>query len=43
MTIKNYKNHSYTLPPDTGLPATLQKMDEEKGIRYQIGQGILRL
>ena len=30
MTIKNYKNHSYTLPPDTGLPATLQRMDEER-------------
>lgn len=39
MTIKNYKNHSYTLPPDTGLPATLQKMDEEKAYGIKSGRG----
>lgn len=39
MTIKNYKNHSYTLPPDTGLPATLQRMDEEKAYGIKSGRG----
>lgn len=39
MTIKNYKNHSYTLPPDTGLPATLQRMDAEKAYGIKSGRG----
>ena len=39
MTIKNYKNHSYTLPPDTGLPATLQRMEEEKAYGIKSGRG----
>lgn len=39
MSINNYKNHSYQLPPDTGLPETLKKMEEEQAFGIKAGRG----
>ena len=39
MSINNYKNHSYQLPPDTGLPETLKRMEEEQAFGIKTGKG----
>ena len=39
MSINNYKNHSYQLPPDVGLPETLKRMEEEKAFGIKTGKG----
>ena len=39
MTIKNYKNHSYTMPPEVDLPTTLQKMEQEGAFGIKAGKG----
>lgn len=39
MTINNYRNHSYQLPPDTGLPKTLERMEEAKEFGVKSGKG----
>lgn len=40
MTIKNYRNHSYTLPPEVELPATLEKLDKEGAYGIKTGKGL---
>ncbi len=39
MSINNYKNHSYQLPPEEGLPKTLIKMEEERAFGIKTGKG----
>ncbi|MCI8608593.1 MAG: 3-hydroxyacyl-CoA dehydrogenase family protein [Firmicutes bacterium] len=38
-TINNFKNHSYTLPPDTELPETLKKMEKDEAFGIKSGKG----
>lgn len=39
MTINNYKNGSYHLPPETGLPEILKKMEQEHAFGIKTGKG----
>lgn len=39
MTINNYKNHSYQMPPEVELPMTLRKMEDEKAYGIKTGKG----
>lgn len=39
MTINNYKNGSYHLPPETGLPEVLKKMEREQAFGIKAGRG----
>lgn len=39
MTINNYKNHSYQMPPDVELPETLKAMEEKGEFGIKTGKG----
>ncbi len=39
MTINNYKNHSYQLPPEVELPETLKRMEEKGEFGIKSGKG----
>ena len=39
MTINNYKNHSYTMPPEVDLPKTLKEMEEKHEFGIKTGKG----
>lgn len=39
MTINNYKNHSYQLPPEVDLPETLKRMEEKGEFGIKSGKG----
>ncbi|MEY8260590.1 3-hydroxyacyl-CoA dehydrogenase NAD-binding domain-containing protein [Oscillospiraceae bacterium 50-60] len=39
MTINNYKNGSYHLPPEAGLPEILKKLEQEQAFGIKAGKG----
>jgi len=39
ITINNWKNHSYQMPPEVDLPETLKKMEREQSFGLKSGKG----